>query len=371
MSYQDKRGLQAFCLPATVLNKPILVFGVVAVFSSLASPFWEQSLPNFLTKTLEWFIVYFLVIEGIRTRKHIYLILGVFLVTLLATVLDSLIQYYITSKDIFLGHTIDPGTRATAGFKTPNGLGAYLTLAIPLIFSGMVIKGGFFKYRLTAIGIFFLAIWSLILTFSRNAWATTLCGLISFVALFFFRQQRIKLYFILGILSILVPLWVYGIFILANGLDIPAWRSVTALWRLGVWADTMTMIKDSPFLGHGVNTFMQLFETYRTDIGNPTYAHNSYLQLTAETGVLGLAAFLWILVTLLRWVLTGLASDETREDPLVPLVMGLGAGIFAFLVESALDNHFYSLQLCVYLWFMIGVLVVMTKELPCPNPSER
>lgn len=371
MYYRGSGALAAFRLPLTPLNKPILVFGAVCVLASLGSPFWDQSLPNFLTKTLEWFIVYFLVIEGVTERKHIYLISGVFMVTLSATVLDSLIQYYVTYKDIFLGHTIEPGTRATAGFKTANGLGAYLTLAIPLILALICIREERLRYRLPMALISFLALWSLAVTFSHGAWVTTLCGITFFLSLFFFHQRRVELYFILGVLLILVTLWVYFGFVLTGGSDIAALRSNTASWRLNIWKDTIAMIKDSPLLGHGINTFMQLFEAYRTDVGNPTYAHNGYLQLTAETGLLGLAAFLWVIVALFRWVLTSMAAYGIEQDSIVLLTMGLGSGIFAFLIHGALDNNFYSLQLSVYLWFMIGLLVAMTREIQCLNPNER
>ena len=131
------------------------------------------------------------------------------------------------------------------------------------------------------------------------------------------------------------------------------------------------MIQDSPWLGHGINTFMQIFEAYRTDRGNPAYAHNSYLQLAAETGLLGLVSFLWIFVNLFRSFLARLANHEMKNDNLVLLAMGLVSGIFAFLAHSFVDNHFYSLQLSVYLWFMVGLLFVMIKEIKWQKLNER
>ena len=130
------------------------------------------------------------------------------------------------------------------------------------------------------------------------------------------------------------------------------------------------MIQDSPLLGHGINTFMMIFEAYRGDPGNnPTYAHNSYLQLAAETGVVGLIAFLWIFVKLFRWFLSSLAAYGTKNDTLIIPALGLLSGIFAFLIQSFVDNHFYSLQLSVYLWFVTGLLVVMLKDIKWQNAS--
>jgi len=366
-----KGDLAAFRLLVTPLNKPIFVFGTVCILSSLTSPFWQQSLPNFLTKTLEWFIVYFLVIEGVTERKHIYLVLGIFTVTLLATSLDGLIQYYVTYKDIFGGRTIEPGTRATAGFKTANALGAYLTCAIPVVLAGIFRKNVNFSNRCLFALIFFFTVWLLVVTFSRGAWVTVFLGVVFFTVMYLLIQRRFEFYLVLGILSILVFLWAYFGFILMDDLYSRPLRHETISWRVHIWKDTFKMIQDSPWLGHGINTFMQIFEAYRTDRGNPAYAHNSYLQLAAETGLLGLVSFLWIFVNLFRSFLARLANHEMKNDNLVLLAMGLVSGIFAFLAHSFFDNHFYSLQLSVYLWFMVGLLFVMIKEIKWQKLNER
>ena len=365
-------GKRPNMIPATPLNKPIFFFLMVCVLSAAISAFWRGSLPNFLTKTLEWFIVYFLVTESVTTRKHIYIIFGVFLVTLAATALDSLVQYYVTYKDIFLGHAIEPGTRATAGFKTPNGLGAYLTGAIPIVLAWTFKRDERLRYRLLLSLLFVLLIWSLAVTFSRGAWLTVFLGVIFFALLYGFHRRHLEFYCTFGLLLILVALiFLFG-FILTSDWNLPALRYGTAYWRLQVWADTFKMIQDRPFLGHGINTFMRAFEAYRSDPGaDPTYAHNSYLQLTAETGVIGLVAFLWIFRSLFGWFLQFLTAYGIKNDDLIIPAMGVSSAIFAFLFQSFFDNQFYSLQLVVYLWFLVGLFVVMVKEIRWQNANAH
>lgn len=365
-------GKRPNMIPATPLNKSILFFLIVCVLSASISAFWRESLPNFLTKTLEWFIVYFLVIEAVTTRKHIYIILGVFLLTLAATALDSLVQYYVTYKDIFLGHAIEPGTRATAGFKTPNGLGAYLTGAIPIVLAWIFKRDKRLRYRLLLSFLFILLIWSLAVTFSRGAWLTVFLGAMFFALLYGFHRRYLEFYCAFGLMLILVALVLLFGFILTSDWNLPALRYGTAYWRLQVWEDTFKMIQDRPLLGHGINTFMRAFEAYRSDPGtDPTYAHNSYLQLTAETGVIGLAAFLWIFRILFVWFLRPFTAYGIKNDDLIIPAMGLLSAIFAFLVQSFFDNQFYSLQLSVYLWFLVGIFVVMVKEIRWQNASAR
>ena len=108
---------------STFLNRPITFFILACILSVTSSAFFAQSLHNFFTKTLEWFIVYFLIIEVFKDKKHIYTAFAIFMFTAFSTVMDSLVQFHITYKDIFSGHMIEPGSRATAGFKVSIGLG--------------------------------------------------------------------------------------------------------------------------------------------------------------------------------------------------------------------------------------------------------
>ena len=295
--------LKNFTPAPSPINKPIAFFLTFCLISVISSAFWRQSLPNFLTKTLEWFIVYFLVVEAFRKKTHIHIVLILFIVTSLATALDSIVQFYVTHKDFFLGHIIAPGGRPTAGFKTSNGLGGYLTVAIPVLFAAIFLKNKNLQYRVLVPAIFFLLLWSLALTFSRGAWLGTFLGGMLMLFFFFFHRQKTKLYLLFGFFGVIVFLYLLLVFILAgsSSADLLA-RFNTILWRAGIWRDSIPMIKDNLLFGHGINTYMQLFEAYRTDstMANPTYAHNCYIQLAVETGIAGLSAFLWIIAELFR-----------------------------------------------------------------------
>ena len=77
--------------------------------------------------------------------------------------------------------------------------------------------------------------------------------------------------------------------------------------------------------------------------------------MAAETGILGLFSFLWILVELFKLAIRTL---KKKKDP---LVLGLSAGILAFLVQSFFDTNLYALQMVVLFWFMLGFTVAVAK----------
>ena len=73
--------LKCFRVASSPINKPIALFLTACLISVLGSAFFEQSWHNFLTKTLEWFIVYFLVIEVLTEKRYIVIAVSILLFT--------------------------------------------------------------------------------------------------------------------------------------------------------------------------------------------------------------------------------------------------------------------------------------------------
>ena len=139
-------------------------------------------------------------------------------------------------------------------------------------------------------------------------------------------------------------------------------RHETIQFRLNVWLEGIEMIKDRLFFGHGINTFMRIFQAYRENLHlGLTYAHNCYIQLAAETGIVGLLCFLWIIVKVFQQLLGNIKHIIAQDQNCGVLAIGLLSGIFAFLVHSFFDTNFYSLQLSFYLCFWVGYFLSFEK----------
>ncbi len=109
--------------------------------------------------------------------------------------------------------------------------------------------------------------------------------------------------------------------------------------RIWMWAVTGTMIRDAPWGGHGLGTFGSQFPLYQARAFSQTwsapfvpnasftsYAHNDYLQLWAELGLLGLLAFgalMWLVFKRGR----ALAGD--------PVALGCWAAVISLLINAA------------------------------------
>lgn len=355
----DKRELLRIWAPAkSFLNGPIAVFLIFGIISTLKSVLFLQSLQGYFTKTLEWFIIYFLIIEAFYEKRHIWIAFGIFLFTSAATVLDGLAQFYWTHKDIFLGYVITDN-RATAGFGHSNDLAGYLTFAILIVMVLLFLeKRPAWKF-LGGMILTVLSVWSLVVTFSRGAWLAATAGIFFFLCSVCFVRKSARSFILLGLMIFI--LWM-GIFFTAGKkefrLDAPDVR-ITIGWRSELWEDSLKMILIRPNFGYGPNTFMSTFVDFGRairgkDYYKPTYAHNCFIQLAAELGFWGLGSFLWILGLLFHKVM-GQLSREAGDYNLKIFSAGMLGGTVAFLGHSFVDTNLFSLQLSALFWLMIGL----------------
>jgi len=111
--------------------------------------------------------------------------------------------------------------------------------------------------------------------------------------------------------------------------------------RLWVWRDTLSMIRANPLLGVGLGAFGTAFSIYSQSDGSirVPQAHNDYLQVVADCGIVGGLIALWFLFLTFRAIWRGVRS----RDPLMAgLALGCGGSIFGILVHSLFD---FNLQL--------------------------
>jgi O-antigen ligase len=103
-----------------------------------------------------------------------------------------------------------------------------------------------------------------------------------------------------------------------------------------VWRDTLQMIRANPITGVGLGAYGTAFSLYTASDGSlrVPQAHNDFLQIVADAGIIGGLLALWFLVLLGRAIIDGIKA----RDPLVAgLALGCGAGAFALLVHSIFD----------------------------------
>ncbi len=348
-------------IPRTPIDKAVLFFLSVCFLSVVFSVDPAKSLRGFVTKTLEWFVVFYLVTGLYSDRKHIYRVVKVYAFTTLVTAMDAFLQFFWLGHDIFRNRAM-LRDGVTAAFPHPNSLAGYCVIAVPFFFALCFLPLRKPWHRFILILLWNLVAGTLILTFSRAGWLAALVGILVFLS---FRNRRI----LTGL--VLVALVCSWCFVKFSPLEVrkrtrtrPEIVLDDVRWRTHVWKESFSLVKGKPWFGYGLNTYMDVIQ--RTPAGQyPIYAHNCFVQVLVETGLAGLAGFLWVL-----GALAGAAFKTLRRfcpapeaQALVVLLLGTLSGVTAFLVHSFFDVHFYSLQLSVYFWLIAGILMSIIRLL--------
>lgn len=130
--------------------------------------------------------------------------------------------------------------------------------------------------------------------------------------------------------------------------------------RLAHWQAAIGMAQDHPFLGVGLGNYAQAYDEYRLiNWEEPLgHAHNLYLNMLAETGLLGLAAYLtiWLIIFRLTWRTLRHPDRGARA-----IAIGLLGSWTYIAVHSVFDNLFVN-NLFLHIGVLLGVLAILHRQ---------
>lgn len=242
--------------------------------------------------------------------------------------------------------------RVYSTLQNPNILGTFLVVTIGYcvgVFSAL--PGG--KRRIALITLFLTSFVCLLLTFSRGNWVSMFVVLFTF-AVFFYRKAVLP--FLGG--GALVAYFAWDL--LSNRLmSIFQTEDTSVALRFSYVESTIAMIKDSPW-GVGWYGYMYAFPDYDFYLQNPDvpmyHCHNLFLNITAELGIQGLVAFLFIVYLLLKeaWFLAHADVEPWRK--------GIGRGYLMSMIGIAVsgltDHTLFNIQLGMLFWLLNSLLAV-------------
>jgi O-antigen ligase len=147
-------------------------------------------------------------------------------------------------------------------------------------------------------------------------------------------KRRYAAFLIFGVLLAVVSLGLYA------GID-AAYERYVELTRTGqldasrikLWSDAWPLVKKASLFGMGVGSFQWVFpavESVDPDIP-AMYAHNDYIQIVVEMGVVGLALAVWAFVLSWRSAMSNLRAKDS-------LVRGIGLATIGVLVVTAIQE---------------------------------
>lgn len=338
----------------TPLDIPILLYLAVAVFLFLArSPQIGVAIEGI--RVYVEYIFWFFVAGNLLLNKRQARALVNGLVALGTLVAIHGVYQYIIGVQIpttWLDAT-ESGvrTRVFSIVGSPNVLGSFLVLVIPITVSQVLsVRGRPQKYFY----VLCLApmVLSLIFTYSRGAWLAMFGAFVIYGLIY---NWRILL--ALGAAAYAAPKLIPGISSRIAYMLSPAYLLSSArAGRVARWNMAMDKVKNHPLTGEGFGRFGGAVAARH--IPSSIYVDNFYLKTAAESGIIGLAALVWLFVNGVRCALN---SYRRLTDPyLKGLAGGLIAGLLGVLLHNGVENIFEVPMMSTYFWLLLG----MTAALP-------
>lgn len=171
---------------------------------------------------------------------------------------------------------------------------------------------------------------------------------LAFLATVLFRQKkRVRVAIAAGAFAVvLISLlsWLGGKELTArvSSISSEARTEISGGMRLSIDRDAFQMFRRKPVLGWGLRTFPVVYPQFRSFYTNffINEAHNDYMQLLTEMGLVGFAVMVWFLVILYRRALSKIANWTTQVTGALTLACMLG--VTGILVHSFFD---FNLQI--------------------------
>jgi putative inorganic carbon (HCO3(-)) transporter len=235
----------------------------------------------------------------------------------------------------------------TACFSHPNAFAVYLTIPLMICISCLTtFRMSHKRFYASIVFLTTLLGYCFFYTYSRGAWIS-LAGALFFMMIISKKKSAlISAFVFFGILLLLPQSRVLIFSMVESGCDAD---------RFKYWQTAFAMVKEHPFLGQGLGTFMQNFGKHQPDL-QISYAHNCYLQVLAETGLFGLIAFLAFVS---RTIYKSVRAFFCAKDA---LHLGAICGMIGYLMHSFFENNLYSLPLAVLFWVWLGLVSSLSSQ---------
>ena len=233
---------------------------------------------------------------------------------------------------------------------------------------------------------------TLVMSQSRGGWLSFVVGgsLWMVLLILFLKQRRSKL---LGIISIAVVLLGVG------GIVSSVWvvqritekrvekyeentgRKVEAKvsdgGRVAFQQMGFEIFLDSPVVGGGARAFSyRALEKWDPDtlelwMGDPEFAHNEFIQLLSDYGLVGFVLVLALLFIHGILGVINLVSEDDRDSGLSIWQLGAAGGLVAMLCQSYFSFIFHFPACVVLCAFQLAILASQSKEKPKNRPVFR
>ena len=348
----------------TPLNVPIVLYVTATMLATLigylTGTVRTQSGFFFVLKYVEYFVVYYMVVNNLRDRAHAWRMVAVAFTTAAIVSVVGIAQ-------------IPSGERVSAPFEgevgEPNTLGGYL-LILMAIAAGIALETRRFRLRVAMLGLLALMTIPFAFTLSRASFLGVVPAMLVLTALTSRRR------FMVGILLLALVFSPVIVAVAPSSVtkrvlytfEPERGQPTVRVGRVGLDPSTSARLlsfrqaiegwQNRPLFGYGVTGF--------------GFMDAQYARTLVETGVIGFAAFLWLLWSILRNSTARLGELKDPDDR--GITVGFVAGMVGLLVHAIGSNTFIIVRIMEPFWLFAGIVMMLPvlerPSEPVPAPLQ-
>lgn len=343
-------------LVKTKMDLPLILFFIVIVISTISSINFMGSIRD-LALHIGGLSFLFVMLNTVDNRDSFNKVVTTLVFTASLVALYGLYQYVVgvevDAAWVDVENNPDIRTRIYSVFMNPNIFAEYLVMTIPLSVGLFWYNKKPFK-KLVFLGTSLLMSLALVLTLSRGGWLGFAFSALVFILLV---ERR----FLLGV----IPAALAGVYLLPDSImnrimSIGNLADSSNAYRIKMWSITGDIIRDNKWIGVGFGhiPFKQTFESYIRTM--PIYhSHNSFLQITAELGIVGLLAFVFLLFIVFKY---GIMRITRSDDKYVKYIgSGAIAGLAGVLLHGMVETVLYLPKIIMTFWMLVAFILTLVR----------
>ena len=348
--------MKKFHLARNSLNVPIVAFLVATAIGVIFAVDFKHSLKGYMT--LGWISIFFLTINNVENPIQFKRLIRILILITTIAAAYGIFQH-LTKIDFFgnVKHLNQPIPRSIGFFDGPATFGNYMLLVLPVVIglSSYSNTGSAKRWLSLSVLIIMTAI---IFSYGRGVWLGLIAGLI-FMAIL--RSKKLVFFVLTGIIVCSTVLFILPSSKISQRIigSIKSTRPVGD--RIYFLEGGLRIIRDYPITGVGWEGFRKVYPRYRPVEARESgcNAHNNFIDVTVDGGLLGLGMFLWLLMTIYK--VSFHIFKKLEDGYLKGISWGFLGSFTAFLIAGLSQYNFGDSEVVMLFYFLLGMVMVIPR----------
>lgn len=355
------------------LDLPIIIFIILAIFSATLFSIYSHASTMALYRIISFGLLFYVIFNNVKSERKIknissfLIILGGMLSFL------GILRYFNCPIFNFLWRYAKFSTYTNTSHFT-GYIGMVLLLSLALLLSDIKISK-----KMLFLCMIILMFMAELFSLDKGGWFQLLGGVL-FLLFIAMAKGHLKLKGLLIVALVVIVIWSLAIFGFehisaqlegAFNLNIAHSGQAKIRQRAAIWKDTVKIIKDYPLMGTGIGTFSYIYPRYRSPevMALISYAHQDFLQLAQEMGLLGLAVFIWFILSFFK--LAFRFNKDKKPNYLQGLAMGGMCACFGLLIHSLYDFNLHIPANAILFITLISLSLSSLRLLQAESVSDK